>query len=180
MKPDTNYVSHADVQDLILRDVVVDPRLEGKDPAAFDDLFKLSKVERAEITNLTVDGGGLQRENAIDCNRECKGIKILGAKLAAGKQNALTIKGGCSDILVFNVEITRPGGNCDIELGNHSDQSRKKTTGVVIDNVWRKDGKPVRLRVGHADWPRIVNSNVKIDYVMSYLLKTYLFFRYLF
>ncbi|HWA07923.1 MAG TPA: hypothetical protein VG838_00500 [Opitutaceae bacterium] len=170
---DKNYKAWADLVGLVLTDLTVDPREEGLNPADFDDLFKLSHAEQVKVTGLTVRGGGLQKENCIDMNRLCRDVEIINARLEAGQQNAITIKGGCRDIHLSAITIERAGGHCDIELGNWSDQSWDPVTGVVLTNVCRADGKPVRVRVGHADAPVIVGGNVKILFWGSLYLKTY-------
>ena len=169
---DTNFLAYADTAGLRLSAIVADPAAEGKNPDDYDDVFKLSHVTDFKVDGLTVRGGQ-QKENAIDMNRECVDVEIINARLEAGKQNAITIKGGCKNISLFGVTIERAGGHCDIELGNWSDQSWNKTTGVVLTNVVRLDGQPVRVRVGHADDPVIAGGNVKILFWGSLYLKAY-------
>ena len=178
-KPDANFRSYADETDLVLTDLTVDPALDGLDPASFDDLVKLSHVQRARVTGLIVRGAGRNRENGIDLNRECEDIVIDGAQIEAGRQNAITIKGGCRRITLRNIVITRAGGNCDIELGNWSDQSAEPVREVVFENVRRFDGLPVRLRVGHADRPKIEGGKIKLQFWASLALKAYVQFRLL-
>lgn len=177
---DNNYKSYADVSDIVVRDLVVDPRLEGLDPASYDDLLKFSNAVSISIENLVVDGNGEQRENAIDMNRNCMSISIKNARLVSGWQNAITIKGGCVSIHLENVEIVPGHGHCDIELGNWSDQSQFKTRGVSLKNVWRSDGEPVRLRVGNAEYPVITNCDIEYLWFQSLLLKAYVAIKRLF
>lgn len=170
---DVNYKSYADCTGLQLQDLVVDPSTEGLDASLYDDLFKLSHVTGAQVTGLTVRGQGKQLENAIDMNRVCTDIVIENARLEAGLENAITIKGGCKNVTLRNITIERAGGHCDIELGNWSDQSPDPVTGVHLINVARADGQPVRVRVGHADRPTIEGGNVKILFWASLALKAY-------
>lgn len=170
---DINYSSLADVSDVRLDNLAIDPAADPAHSAAgYDDLLKLSNAKRVQIHGLTVRGGS-QRENAIDLNRTCEDVVIDGAALEAGSQNAITIKGGCRRITLRNIVIVRAGGHCDIELGNWSDQSFAPVTEVRLENVTRADGKPVRLRVVQASMPTIVGGNVRYLRLESLLLKAY-------
>lgn len=171
--PDQNYRSYCDVTDVYEAGRTIDPRREGLDPAAFDDLLKLSHVQRAMLRGFAVRGGGLQRENAIDLNRECADVILDCFSVEAGRQNAVTIKGGCVRTTITHLVIERAGGHCDIELGNWSDQSQAPVRSTVLENVSRADGKLVRLRVGHAERPIIVGGNVEYLWLQSLALKVY-------
>jgi hypothetical protein len=179
-RPDNNYRSHADIAGLVLSGEQIDPRLEGKDPAEFDDLLKLSHVTNATVRGCAIRGGGAQRENALDLNRQCADVLIDGCTLESGRQNALTIKGGCVAITVKDTVIVPGRGHCDIELGNWSDQSTARTTRVWLVNVTRSDGRPVRLRVGRADDPIVLGGNVRKDRLGSLLITAAWWAKYLF
>ena len=180
-KPDTNFLSFADQTDVTHAGLHIDPREEGKNPADFDDLLKISHCTRLNLFRFTVLGGGLQRENAIDCNRECQDVQLWDGTIEAGRQNAITIKGGCTRIVLNRIVIIRAGGNCDIELGNHSDQSHCRTTRTYLHDVARSDGKPLRVTVGNADWPIATGSTcIERQYFRSYRLKAYLLLKRLF
>lgn len=179
MKRDVNYRSIADQQGYTLADEVIDPRADGLSPAQFDDLLKLSHARDVLVQRCTIRGGGEQRENAVDLNRNCRNIVLADCVLEAGRQNALTIKGGCELVTVARVTIEGAGGNCDIELGNWSDQSTAPVRGVRLLDVRRSDGRPVRLRVGRAEMPRIEGGNVRLDRLGSLRLKTYWWGKYI-
>ena len=180
-KPDTNFLSFADRTDEIYDGLNVDPRAEGKDPADFDDLLKISHCRGLVFSNFVVQGAGRQRENAIDLNHECSGIVLIDGTVEAGQQNAITIKGGCTATTLRRIVILRPSKNCDIELGNHSDQSQRRTTHTYAHDVTRSDGRPVRVTVGNADWP-IATGDTQIErqYLRSARLKAYLALKRLF
>lgn len=180
-KPDNNFLSFADEIGITHAGLHIDPREEGKNPADFDDLLKISHCANVKIERFTVLGGGLQRENAIDLNRECYGVVLKDGTIEAGRQNAITIKGGCTDTVLCRLVIIRAGGNCDVELGNHSDQSAKRTTRTYLHDVARSDGKPLRVTVGNADWPIATGSTrIERQYFRSYRLKAYLLLKRLF
>ncbi len=140
-----------------------------------DDVLKISGCTGVEFDHLQVVPVGVQREDAVDIMRFSRGISIKNALLRAGKY-AVTIKGGSRDILLQNVRIERPSQGwekVDIDLGNYSHNAQGRTTGVVLWNVTRSDGKPVRVRVGWADEPIVIGGNVEILRVQSRLLKAY-------
>lgn len=159
--PDTNYLSIADVSGKTIKGAIISPANEGIDPRLIDDILKFSHAINCGIENCTVTGDGLNRENAIDMNRLCEGIVIKNSNLVSGQQNAITIKGGCHDVQIINVKIVPGKGNCDIDLGNYSDQCQCPVTGVKLVDVTRVDGQPVRVRVINADMPVVEGGNVK-------------------
>ena len=177
---DTNYLSIADVIGYELKNTTVDPRTEGIDPSTIDDVLKLSHAQNILVEAVTVNAGGIQRENAIDMNRICVDVIVRYCILYSGKQNALTIKGGCRDITIENVQIVPGTGQCDVELGGWSDQSRDYVLNVKLINVTRTDGKPVRLRIGHAKNVTIEGGNVKENKFESSMLKLFVFLKGLF
>jgi hypothetical protein len=177
---DKNYYSIADQTGVTLRDTTIDPRNDGIDPSTIDDVLKLSHAVSILVEGVVVDAGGLQKENAVDMNRVCSDVVLRKCKLISGKQNAVTIKGGCYDITLDDVEIVPGTGNCDIELGNWSDQSQEFVRNIILRNVRRTDGKPARLRVGHAKNITIIGGNVKEDKLASLMVKIFWQFRKIF
>lgn len=172
---DNNFYSIADKDNVVLADTeLIVPFDQAHE---IDDILKISHSTRILVQQVVVDGYSLQKENAIDMNRECRDVEVSNCRLVSGKQNALTVKGGCENIRIIHTEIVPGHGHCDIELGNWSDQSDKRTTGVVLKNVWRTDGEPLRLRVGNADYPKIVDCEVDYLWFQSFLLKAYLFLK---
>lgn len=174
---DTNYLSIADVTGYELKDKTIDPRVDGIDPSTIDDVLKLSHAQNILVETVTVNAGGLQKENAVDMNRVCTDVVMKNCILYSGKQNAITIKGGCRDITIQDVEIVPGSGHCDIELGNWSDQSQDYVLNVKLINVTRTDGNPVRLRIGHAKNVTVEGGNVKEDKLGGLLVKLYFFFK---
>lgn len=171
--PDRNYRSIADVDGFELTNETISPALTGENPAEFDDILKLSHARNGVVRGCFIGAAGLQRENAIDMNRNCERIVVGDCRLASGRQNAVTIKGGCRHIQLQRVRIVPGSGHCDIELGNWSDQSQERVTDVLLEDVIRTDGQPVRVRLGHADRPAIAGGNVRIDWFGSAVLKLY-------
>lgn len=170
---DRNFRSYADVDGLYLgAGVVIDPEAERE---SYDDILKLSHARRVRGFDLSVYGGS---ENPLDMNRNCEDVELCGLYLSGGGHCAVVIKGGSRDIRLRNVEIADVRSRwCDIELGGWSDQSLERTTGVVLDNVRRTDGKPVRVIVGHADDPTVLGGNVRVYRVRSALLKAFWLWR---
>lgn len=175
-RPDRNYLSIADVDGKIIHDLRIDPSHEGHNPLDFDDILKFSHARNVQAQRLFVAGG---RENAIDLNRGCENVVVENTLLEAGRQASVVIKGGCRNITLRHVAITNVTGWCDVLIGDWSDQSWEKTTEVHLLHVSRNDGQPVRVVVGHADWPEVMGGNVRILRRPSYALKCYWWAKYL-
>jgi hypothetical protein len=169
-RPDRNYKSYADVFGVTIQDARFDPAEAGLDPQAFDDTLKFSNASEVHAENIFVRGG---RENAVDMNRGCHDIAIQTSTLVGGNQCAIVIKGGSHDIALGDVMIREAVGRYDIELGGWSDQSFEKTRRILLHDVRRDDGKPVRVAVGHAEKPDIEGGNVKILFFESLALKAF-------
>lgn len=175
--PDRNYHSISDTGHLTVQGRIFCPEFEGLRAEDFDDILKLSHVHNVTVRNCDVLPRGIQREDAIDIMRESRNVYIEGGRIAAGKKYAVTVKGGSDAVLLRDIEIVRPGGGwekVDIDIGNDSHVSPKKTGTVTITNVFRTDGKPVRIRVGWAKKPRIFGpSKYKVLFWQSLGLKLY-------
>lgn len=173
-KPDENYLSYADVQNDVMQSLHhlnVSPAFAEQ----YDDLLKISHCRNMAFRHLVVAPGGRQREDAVDIMRFSRDIAISSARLRGGKY-VVTIKGGSRDIALVDVLIERPANGregVDIDIGNFSHNALGRTGAVLLANVSRSDGKPVRVRVGWADEPVIVGGNVKVLRFQSLLLKAY-------
>lgn len=160
--PDQNYISIADVTGKTIKNGVISPSSEGIDPATIDDVLKFSHAINCGVEDCTITGDGLNKENVIDMNRLCENILVKNCILYSGKQNAITIKGGCHNIQITDTRIVPGYGHCDIELGNFSDQSQLPVTGVILTNVVRTDGQPVLVRVLNSNAPVVNGGNIKV------------------
>ncbi len=151
--------------------------------AGISDAFKLSNTAYLHIGTLYVRfiPGCSVRENAVDMNRGCHDIWIERMILDEGAQNALTIKGGCRNITIDHLTVLKSKasrGHCELELGNHSDQSFDRTTGVKIGAVECSDGSAFRYRVGHADPPVIGEGRVSYQQFASWLVTAYVWIKH--
>jgi hypothetical protein len=125
------------------------------------------------------------REDALDVNNRCQDLSLVAHAWAlAGAKYGITVKGGSKNVTVEGA-IEGRGDECDVDLGNYSEQSAAKTTGVSL-NLWREDGQPVRVRVLHADRPTLFNGPYKWMFPSpniwfhSFFVKAFLLFRRLF
>lgn len=161
------------------RNLNCDPRAQygGQiDPAAFDDLLKISAKRNVTVHGFVAEAGGLHIEDGIDLNNECRNIELAYGRVGAGRKGvAVTIKGGSCEITLRNLHITEPGRGCDIEIGNHSDQSWRKCQGIVLEELERADGRPVRVAWGRGDRPTIIGGNVQIAWGRTVLLHLYVY-----
>jgi len=145
-KPDINLLSFNgpddNGRDVDMRDTV----LEG---AGYSDTIKCS----TRLTGFTGKFGEVRSgaEDALDINNRCTGIDITASVFVLRGTMGITAKGGSHDIRISGM-IEGCGKECDVDLGNHSDQSRIKTSGVHL-NLRRADGAPVRVRVLNSDVP---------------------------
>jgi hypothetical protein len=174
---DTNYRSYADLEDVRIPDYTrFDPTDEGLDPRDYADVLKFSHAERVAGVNLTVVGG---KENAIDMNRRCRDIFLSDVTLCGGDQSSVVIKGATENVILrrFTYFVSKKAW-CEVLIGDWSDQSTEPSRNIVLDDHYRKDGKPVRVVVGRAEWPYVVGGNVRICYVKSYALKAYFWAKY--
>jgi hypothetical protein len=125
------------------------------------------------------------QEDALDVNN-CRDLDIAASKwVIGGAKYGITIKGGSSNIWVMG-EVEGRGQECDVDLGNWSDQSSEKT-GPVLINLWRADGSPVRVRVLNSMRPNLA-AGLPYQWVFpspniwfhSLFVKAFLWFRRLF
>lgn len=165
MTPDKNYKSFADVDNLYISNVCFKPSSEE-----FDDILKLSHATNCVVSNVVVFGG---KENAIDLNRTCENITILGCRLYGGRQAAIVVKGGCKNIYISGTQIAQdPSSWCDVLVDDWSDQSRKASE-VTLVSCYREDGKPLRIVFGRFRKPKIASTNYRILWLPTISLHLY-------
>jgi len=175
-KADVNWKSFADVKNIKLEKETVSP----PNPENYDDILKFSNVQNANVYDCDINPKGGNKEDGVDINRFCKNIRMVKTSIRSGEKYAVTIKGGSEDILLQNVIILGRGKEgVDIDIGNYSDSTMKKSQNIMLANVNRADGKPVTLRVGHAKNIFITDSNIKKLRFQSIGLKLYVYFKYL-
>ena len=165
---DKNYESFADVEDVEITGVTFPAA--GVDVNEYSDILKLSHAKNIKVKDCYIYGG---REDCVDMNRECENITIENTNVHSGGKYCFTIKGGATNVTLRNVTIDGHGSEVDIDLGNWSDQSNKLTTGVVLENVTSKSGKPVTCRVLWADKPTVIGGNVVVKVIPRPLYAIY-------
>lgn len=107
-------------------------------------------------------------EDCIDLNNLCQRVTVIADGLIPTGRYAVTIKGGCEDILIDTTLLDR-GKAVDVSLGEHSDQSFKVTRGVTL-SIAALDGSKVTYWQFNADRPHLVGNtgpyrcNIKIPY----------------
>lgn len=177
---DDNYLSVANETGVRMEGVTIDADVSSPD---YDDILKVSNVQDAEFAYCVVNLTGGNREDGVDVMRYSHDVRFYGCRVGAGQKYAFTIKGGSDQIEIRDSLIIRPGGGwerVDIDIGNYSSTVPDARTGMVIlRNVQRLDGKPLRVRVGWADRPLILQdpSTVHVLFWQSLALKVYVWFR---
>jgi hypothetical protein len=134
--------------------------LAPADAAKYNDILKFSRVVNVTLGDVVVQTGGAQIEDGLDMNFECNNITFRSLHVDGGHQTAITVKGGCTDINFGPTLVTHAGGDCEVELGNVSNQSNKLTDRLHWTELNRWDGQAVRLRVMNATAPKIDSGNV--------------------
>jgi hypothetical protein len=150
--PDHNFESYASETDVR----IIGPRLI--DGQGYDDALKFSNCSGVLIEGIEILGG---REDCIDINRGGL-IAMRNVTLNPKGKYGVTIKGGAEVVTMKSVVFCSHGSEVDIDLGNWSDQSGERTRGVTLENVFSSDGRPVVVRVLHADRPLVRGGNVRV------------------
>lgn len=157
-----------------------DPRNQGLSPAEYDDLLKISGKRNVTVRYFKAESDGTHKEDGVDLNRECSDIVLMDGRVGAGGGVAVTIKGGSCKTQLVRMLVTRPGRHCDVEIGNHSDQSWKSCDGTVLEDCLRTDGKPVRVAWGRGSRPKIIGGNVRIVWWWTAVLHLYVYAKHYF
>lgn len=136
----------------------------GHESPDYDDALKItSRCTGLNVHAKHIIGG---REDCVDINNHATAIKVLSDRWFAQGKYIATIKGGASDVFLWG-QITDGGSEVDVDLGNWSDQSQEKTTNVRL-HLTRADGKPVIVRVLHADKPALLPSDKGYRYAFPH------------
>jgi len=169
-RKDKNYKSYADVSDMEILDQEICPH----EPLEYSDILKFSNAQNMLAKNLKVCGG---KEDVIDINRKCNNILIINCLLSGNGKYIFTIKDS-TNITIKDCVIDRAGKDFDIEIGNYSTTGSTKVINVVLDNVTRTDGKPIKVNVLNGNKPVLVNgTKAKITVVWPIFWKIYFFLR---
>ena len=131
------------------------------DGSGYSDTVKCS----TGLANFCADFGDVLSgsEDALDVNNRCEHLMLSAKKWLLRGRMGITIKGGSHHISVSGT-IAGHGKETDVDLGNHSDQSREPTRNVTL-NLRRADGAPIRVRVLNADTPTFIAESGPYTYV---------------
>ena len=134
-------------------------------PETVDAVLKICDVfGPAKLIGVFVSQG---HEDSVNFQNGAHDIVITGDISVAGAPGlrCITDKGDCQNITYGlpgrPLVIHQHGTECDIDLGNWSDQNYGTTPARDLTNVAMADGSKVRVRLGHAVWPKH-GSNVEI------------------
>lgn len=121
-----------------------------------------------QLQNFTLNVGRVASgtEDCLDVNNGCQNISVSAELWSLRGNMGITVKGGSSNVYVGGPMDGR-GRECDVDLGNASDQSHEKVTGAQL-NLWRIDGQPVRVRVLNSDMPQEVQGSGPYTYVFPW------------
>jgi hypothetical protein len=117
-----------------------------------------SKAKDILVRGQEIHGG---KEDCLDLNNECEGIRVHFDSWFANGEYLVTCKGGCQNIELSGC-IMRHGRTTDIDLDNASDQSKKPTSNIRL-NFKTLDGSAVRVRCLGPNKPIILNPEQRYD-----------------
>ena len=169
-KPDNNWRSYANVSGV----QIIAEEIKAPDDFVGSDTIHFSNVQGANVAYSIIYG---LKEDCIDIQNKTRDVIVQKCDLYPTGQYGLTIKGGSSNIELSDNTFFSHGSVYDIDLGNWSDQSMDKTTGVILRNLTAHDGKPVRVRVLWADRPIVVGGNVKVTVYPKIVVMAYRWLR---
>lgn len=161
---------------------MLEPIVPGNEIA--DTLKFTSELYNLEGHFGVVEAGA---EDVVDINNRSTWVALhAGLWNIAGSKYGFTVKGGSSDILLYG-HVIGHGKECDVDLGNWSDQSNEKTRRVTLD-LYSSDGSPIRVRVLNAERPHLAPGSGPYEWVFpspniwlhSFLVKSFLQGRRLF
>lgn len=97
-------------------------------------------------------------ENCADLNNRCRAVSIHADDwVANGGKYPFTIKGGCSAVAISG-RLIGHGAECDVDAGNHSDQSKEWVKDWTL-NLISGDGSPIVIRCLRAEAPVLVEGS---------------------
>lgn len=139
-------------------------RWEYLDGTGYADTLKFSTgLENFKGTFGTVISGS---EDAVDINNKCRGIELAADRWMLRGRMGFTIKGGSKDVGISGW-VEGHGSECDVDIGNWSDQSHEPVTGVRLNlRMW--DGSAVRVRVINGEFPTFVPGSGPYRYVFPW------------
>lgn len=109
-------------------------------------------------------------EDALDVNNRCWNLDLSATLWRLRDcRMGFTLKGG-SGLLRLSGPVEGHGRECDVDLGNASDQSHDWVKHVRL-NLWSLDGSKIRVRVLGADEPREEPGSGPYEYVFPWKCK---------
>jgi len=156
-------------------------KIETPEPKSqWDDCLKLSNAHCVTVVGCEINTEGGNQEDGIDISRFTRECYITASTIGCGGKYAITIKGGSYKITISDCIITGERGweGVDIDIGNFSDWNYANTHSITLENVTRRDLRPVTVRIGHGSDVDIIGGNVKVLVAQSLLLKGYVWAKF--
>ena len=120
---------------------MTDVRIDPPVGEAWADAAKFSDCKRQAFSRFFVARGGF--EDAVDIGSGVENCLFHRFDVASGGRYVLTLKSGAKNNVLSKWRIRRPGLKVDVEFGNWSDANQDASTGNVLSDWVRADGKPV-------------------------------------
>lgn len=169
---DKNYRSFESVMNqTVAREVVHAPV-----PLNWDDATKFWSCFQSTFVDFKVWGG---REDVADIGQETHFCFFLRWFAKVNGKFLFTIKGHSTHNTFENIEVEGEGSEVDIDIGNWHSFNFGSNEGNVFRNVWKRNGKPLRVRYRFfGGKPKFVNCEYKILWLQSLGLTVYWWAKY--
>jgi hypothetical protein len=133
----------------------LDPRNEGFSPTDFTDLLYVEKATGAVIESVVLAGEGINEGYGLNFGPGSLLCRARNIHVEAGRKGAICVQG--DHVTLSDITITRPGRRYDLVVDNPSQRVR----GTRLREVFRADGKAVRVLVVNGDPPEVLESYVE-------------------
>jgi hypothetical protein len=106
------------------------------------------------------------KEDCVDVNNNCSNVVIRVQKLVFCGSLGVTIKDS-TDIILSAQDAVGHGKECDVDIGNWSDQGHLPATGIVLD-IHRQDGEATIVRVINGEKPYLMPGSGPYKFVFPW------------
>lgn len=148
------------------------------DPENYSDIMKFSACTNVHVQGDTIVAG---QENNVDAVRGSNYTSTSCALLDGAGVSTFTIKGAIDGWTLDSCTIGR-GKETDLEVGQFDKYwyvGRPATRNGKIVDCKSTDGAPISITCWNADYPTIINSNVKVTKIPALIWFPYFCFRWI-
>lgn len=158
-KRDKNFKSFENLHGKIVDVGALEPKREGW--TKWEDTMKTFQCENCAFIDALIKGGD---EDCLDVGTHCNLNQFarFGCSADGGKY-IVTLKSHSENNTFVYFHVYEHGSECDIQLGNWSDQDNGSNSGNVFTDWTSEDGKPITYsyRFFADSKPEFINTNAK-------------------